>query len=458
MKITRIDFINHPVFTNHSVYFNDGISVPTINFLVGDNGSGKTVILETIYDYLITFSPNKMFHPSEVVFHLLLSADEQVSLGTTLNAIIYNVKKNIHGGLEGTLTDTSGNNLHSPIGIATIIKSVYSTIETTFESAPVKAVTGKNIDDTATPKERSENLAVLIPQLLVDISSIDDAEISNWHKANKGTTQLIPENIGTRLDRFINAFHKIYGGTKIFSEIKNIAEEKQVTFIDSIGQEVALKNLSTGEKQIIYRIGYILKNLSNINGGIILIDEPEISLHPAWQVKLKDFLLEIFSSYDVQIIIATHSPYIFQRLNDANEVCIKIDRNQPQSRKIQINFPNLPNFKPSVNLISFLAYGIVSEALHIELYTLLQIRENRDFIRNSPGNQDGIENWLQDDAGGNIPIAQTFTKTGKNHPTSETLMTWIRNKIHHSSEQARPNFTEQDLKTSVIQMIQLLQS
>ena len=109
-----------------------------------------------------------------------------------------------------------------------------------------------------------------------------------------------------------------------------------------------MNDLSTGEKQIIYRIGYILKNLGNINGAIVLIDEPEISLHPKWQIKLKDFLEELFNGYDVQFLIATHSPFIFKNFNPKSDACIKIDRNVSESKSINLNFIILVIFLPII--------------------------------------------------------------------------------------------------------------
>jgi hypothetical protein len=39
---------------------------------------------------------------------------------------------------------------------------------------------------------------------------------------------------------------------------------------------------------------------------------------------------------------------------------------------------------------------------------------------------------------------------------NETIMTWIRNKIHHPDETVRPNFLDTDLKDSIDRMIDIL--
>lgn len=450
MKIKKIEFKKHRIFNNHSLIFGD-VDIPSITFLVGNNGSGKTKVLDMIYSALTT----PFDHPGdyEVILTLLLSAKEMEESSLTIQEIIYSIKKE-NGKNRHQVADTSGSSI--ALNIQELSKIVFSTIEVNFNEQQISSVTSKDIDQVLKPKEKSQNLATEIPQLLVDIKNLDDSDIAKWYRTHRVSGHPNPfPAIGSRLERFVKAFHDIYGGEKTFSDIKNDNGSKKIIFTDSMGNEIGLNDLSTGEKQIIYRVGYILKNQGNIHGGIVLIDEPEISLHPTWQIKLKDFLLAVFNGFDVQIIIATHSPYIFQSLNETSESCVKIDRAKPISEKIQLVFPRVP-YTPTVQLISYLAYGIATELLHIELYTLLQIREKRDHILNSRGSNDGIENWLQDTAGGSIPIEKTFTRTGQSTPTNETIMTWIRNKIHHPDESARPNFNPSDLKKSIDEMIKLL--
>lgn len=456
MKIRKIHYIKHQVFNNHTVIFGED-DVPSISFLVGNNGSGKTRVLDTIFQaFTQPFVGSVDF---EINIYLTLSPEEMTEFSVSNERIVYNIKRDAG---NNSLNVSIENETTIRVNIAELSKVIFSTIEVNFGESTISSVTSKNIDDQKKPRERSQNLSFEIPQLLIDISSLDDAEQGKWYKENAGNTGVsVPKGVGNRLDRFTNAFHSIYGGSKTFLEIDNVDGTKRIIFVDEKNQQISLGEMSTGEKQIIYRVGYILKNLANIHGGIILIDEPEISLHPSWQIKLKDFLLEIFRGYDVQIIIATHSSYIFQNLQDKHESCIKIDRSNNVSEKISMIFPGVP-YTPSVNLINYLAYGIHSELLHMELYTLIQIREKRDKITNSYNrvsgiqNNDGIENWLQDPAGGNIPVSKTFTKTGKTTLTSETIMTWIRNKIHHSDELARPSFTQSELKQSIDEMIRLL--
>lgn len=458
MKILSINYINHPIFNNHKVTFDtDGVKV--MNFIVGNNGSGKTKILDSIYESFVdnmhSQFGDKLF---EIQFELLLSAEESTLLKISHDKILFSVVKNVNGMSKNMYDFNTRNQL--PYNDLQFIKMIFSTVEVNFSGVNIQSVTGKNIDENDNPKEKSSsNLANEIPQLLIDISNLDDGEIARSLRNVDASVSIIPEEIlknhGTRLSRFTNAFDKIYGDSKKFKNIDNRHGSKHIIFTDIQDREITLNDLSTGEKQIIYRIGYILKNLGNINGAIILIDEPEISLHPEWQIKLKNFLEELFNGYDVQFIIATHSPFIFKNFDPRTDACIKIDRNIAESKSINLTFNNI-DYIPSTNLINYLVYNLFDELLHIELYSLLQIREKRSKIH-SPNKDKSIESWFLDITGGNLEIYKTFHNTDNNNQeTKESLPTWIRNQIHHSDNKSRGEFTNDELKSSIDIMIELL--
>jgi predicted ATP-dependent endonuclease of OLD family len=72
------------------------------------------------------------------------------------------------------------------------------------------------------------------------------------------------------------------------------------------GQKIDLRSMSSGEIQILTS----LLSLASVvkDNSMILIDEPEISLHPNWQMQYIDLLNKIFkSSRSCHFIIATHS-------------------------------------------------------------------------------------------------------------------------------------------------------
>lgn len=98
----------------------------------------------------------------------------------------------------------------------------------------------------------------------------------------------------------------------------------------SIGQEsfheLSLRRASSGEQCLLVMIlgiaGHIRSN------SLILIDEPEISLHPSWQSRFMDLIITTFKNYrDCHFIIATHSPQIVSRLSQENCFITTMDDN-----------------------------------------------------------------------------------------------------------------------------------
>ncbi|MBL5863510.1 ATP-binding protein [Serratia fonticola] len=69
-----------------------------------------------------------------------------------------------------------------------------------------------------------------------------------------------------------------------------------------------LNNASSGELSLISTSIFIAAKWSD--NTVILIDEPENSLHPDWQRKYIPNLMDIFHYYNLNIFIATHSPLL----------------------------------------------------------------------------------------------------------------------------------------------------
>ena len=85
---------------------------------------------------------------------------------------------------------------------------------------------------------------------------------------------------------------------------------------------IRLDNLSSGEKRIVLIAAEIIRRLfiaksitTNVlnRQGIVLIDEIELHLHPAWQRRILPALRATFPN--VQFFVTTHSPQTLSTLN-----------------------------------------------------------------------------------------------------------------------------------------------
>ena len=73
-------------------------------------------------------------------------------------------------------------------------------------------------------------------------------------------------------------------------------------------KNIALDSLSSGEQHEIILMIDLLFNVPR--GAVVLIDEPEISLHVAWQLAFIPDVKKIAELAGFRFIVATHSPQI----------------------------------------------------------------------------------------------------------------------------------------------------
>ena len=91
-------------------------------------------------------------------------------------------------------------------------------------------------------------------------------------------------------------------------------EGKIVVETDSFHRELSLYNLSSGEKQIVIIFACLIFGLPVGQSGIYIIDEPEASLHLAWQRNFVESIQKV--NGDIQLIFATHAPEIIGHYSD----------------------------------------------------------------------------------------------------------------------------------------------
>ncbi|NMM65235.1 AAA family ATPase [Clostridium sp. P21] len=84
-----------------------------------------------------------------------------------------------------------------------------------------------------------------------------------------------------------------------------------------------VESASSGENHFLFTMINILTYIKK--NSLILIDEPEISLHPNWQYKFIAVLNDIFSHYNSHFIIATHSHFIISDLPPRQSSIIRFD-------------------------------------------------------------------------------------------------------------------------------------
>lgn len=337
MKFRKITFHNHPILGNLHLDFTDanGNTVDTI-ILAGENGCGKTVILNSLFEIFIRDNVKDIegeieLNSSEIA---VIKAKYNTPVAQKLNhngdILTIKFRPNV---FNPDLYNKDGRNLASSLillnqDLNTLFSKVYSDVEINFTPQQIRSVTAYDIDQSNSASERSNvNLATSITQLLIDIKALDDAEIADWVNSHSG--EIPPEEIkNSRIKRFTNAFHSIFEN-KRFKGVENESGVKVVTF-EEHGKTISIENLSSGEKQIVFRGGFLLKDKKSKEGAYVLVDEPEISLHPKWQLEIMPFIKRLFTNEDgiqtSQIIVATHSPFIIHNSNRQNDKVVVLQK------------------------------------------------------------------------------------------------------------------------------------
>lgn len=210
--------------------------------------------------------------------------------------------------------------------------------------------------------------------------------------------------------------------------------------------EIPISQLGSGIEMIISIL--FLETLACISKEdiIIIVDEPELHLHPTLQDKLAKHFNQISSG--IQILVSTHSPFFFKNTMDKKNITVLMTR--IEGGKIQVSDAKAVGFgllkwSPSWGEICYFAYDLPTIEFHDDLYSSIQDKNGTQTIAVT-------ESWFISQ-GQTKEIKWPDPKTGL---IEETLMTFIRNRIHHGDNQNRPMYSQQQLKDSIERMIGFL--
>ena len=104
----------------------------------------------------------------------------------------------------------------------------------------------------------------------------------------------------------------IHGKFVVSSGIK-----KDVLFKDDeIGAELALCNTASGVLPFAV-IDRAISNGTLRKNGVVIIDEPEMNIHPEWQVKFASLLVSLYKQMGIRTMLATHSPFFIRAMERA---------------------------------------------------------------------------------------------------------------------------------------------
>jgi predicted ATP-binding protein involved in virulence len=196
---------------------------------------------------------------------------------------------------------------------------------------PSRLVQGKSSHDLTTEQLLEKlNQIELTRSRLIKIGLLDNNENSDFpiqppaiDESTKNILSVYVEDVEKKLSVFNNVASKIdllrkIVNSKFAYSYKEMNFNKEKGFVFKTLHNVALSNsdilsptdLSSGEQHelvLLYELLFKVEPKS-----LVLIDEPELSLHVGWQVQFLKDLQDIVELADLDILMATHSPDIIQ--------------------------------------------------------------------------------------------------------------------------------------------------
>ncbi|HFU3673533.1 TPA: AAA family ATPase, partial [Streptococcus suis] len=76
---------------------------------------------------------------------------------------------------------------------------------------------------------------------------------------------------------------------------------------------LSIDNLSSGMKTF-YLLKTLLENGTIEQNSPVILDEPEVHLHPEWQLVLAEIIVLLQKQLNINFLINTHSPYFLRAI------------------------------------------------------------------------------------------------------------------------------------------------
>lgn len=100
--------------------------------------------------------------------------------------------------------------------------------------------------------------------------------------------------------------------TILNSTLGHVVTNNKLT-VENKYNQLNIVNYSSGMKTF-YIIKTLLEKGIIEENGVLILDEPEVHLHPEWQLKLAEIIVLLRKEFGLHILINTHSPYILNAL------------------------------------------------------------------------------------------------------------------------------------------------
>ena len=338
MILKKLHISNFKMFEDIDFEFKPGF-----NLILGDNGVGKTTILEAITVAVSGFLAGmedvntRNIYKDDVHYQIVKDNNGipnkiykgHVEIGSTIN---YEGVDYTWSRMKKTVSSSSRTAIN-PREILKVSRDLINSTEHTvlplisYQSASRHWISARS---DANEKKRKQLHNRRCGYLGCMDKTANLYSINNWcAQMEWGSVRMnhISENY-QQFGKIVSKFMSIMNDGTI-SEVVFNPNSESLLYCEN-GEYKTIDDLSAGYQSVLnlildlaYRMAILNPdegdNIPNAD-GIVLIDEIDSNLHPKWQWRIIEALTETFPN--VQFIAATHSPIIVSSCKNANIICI----------------------------------------------------------------------------------------------------------------------------------------
>ncbi|MBI2023606.1 AAA family ATPase [Candidatus Giovannonibacteria bacterium] len=458
MFIKKITIKNFRLFPSEKNFEIDNINTPDgtnegsgLNVFVGENGSGKTALLDAFALPILEYKTENFgiddFNDSSKKIEIVIHSKDEFEVDGTMPKGSFKAK--------GFSFEAGVRSKESKTYLSSIVVNDQKFIKV----------------DPSKPKDNSPDLRVSVNNPFKgkrfnenDVLFLDKNRLFQTRSGNFNTTRFdrlmedfsyqylkscelnnLNDDLDSKIKKdkvenkflaeAVNKFHEISGSQIRLDFLDNCEPFKNAFFATrkANNQQILLNNLGSGYEMIFALLYSFYLAQQSGKQLIVLIDEPELHLHPTLQEKFVKFLLEF--SKNAQIILASHSPLLVKQLAFNDKVKISIIQNGQEVSEIEKRVLSYI----SANETNFLAFNLATEEYHNELFEELKFTN---------GDDKAIKDFDNDFFITEKGESKNSPWKGNQNEVSEH--TFIRNQIHHQKENGKTDYNV--LKSSIEKM------
>ncbi len=307
-------FKNFAKLKDTTVAFND------ITVIAGKPGTGKSYVMKMMY--ALQVSPMESLSQSIEKFNTITSQRIEVKKDGTL--VFKHVSQDKEEELKKLEEQAKGITVEKTL--KNILNSIFLSMEQISNNFKVETKYqtiqyDENLNIESKKQEEIEEESNFDFGEIIFVETPLILEFKKFMKREKGKTPYHIESLLNILDTDYSFTDEEQN--KLIKDFTQKSKEIIKGDIESSGDSFIFNkendknydivNASSGTKSI-GLLQYLVTNKALKKGSVLYWEEPEVHLHPSWQLKMVDLFVELMHA-GVKIVFSTHSPYMCDYLN-----------------------------------------------------------------------------------------------------------------------------------------------